>query len=355
MRPHSGTRSEELNKCGQKQICLLITHSGLLLTNWATAPIAGDWQLLVDEVPNSLVKSGSLRLSESWPLFDNWFRLEPDPDGADFSRVVDKDRENPISRHMRDDDALSKRISRVLAAWKRSAVVGVSIKEWSAAAGGQIQWSACSDLTFLTRFRKVCFLANEFDQSIPYKIISRHLEVDWEEIKIPPRSIPPSRRKVKICYFSEKTRASAYLFEGKSGKEILKYCFEKTENDFDGAQFFWSANNKVISSGLTIAGGVQCKPMVSGRNDLMDMSACAFFYSAKPNSGEAALFSRMYGITGPEIELARVSRRRSSSLWPDRRCATLIANGMWKSICSTRSRPRPSMTGYRGATGSIAK
>jgi hypothetical protein len=277
-------------------VVVICTHEALTSSDLSTYE---GWTLIIDESPN-LWSFGEMACPASWIMLEHFFGLEPLGDG--WSKVTIK-RDAPSPVECDQDSVISDEFVAIYRRWESNRPV-VKLESWQDAADGRtFSWHSVWDASKLTPFRRVLILANCFDDSITYKLLSH------ADCKLVPFAISDNRvwlpRTIRIRYFAQQHRAGTGFWTNKgdpSGALALSKAGTWTWDNTDPENHIWSCNLKAT---LNLP-GQKLRPKVSGADEYKQFSCATFLYSAKPTRAEEEAFAQ-FGISRADVIRARES------------------------------------------------
>lgn len=277
----------------REHVIVIATHAAMLRSNFSD--FAG-WEIVVDEVPQFLDFEQKCTHLDS-QFFTQFYDLHELKDGWSLVTATPAGQAASPS-DLRADESHSHLAvfhGRVLAATVSDSKRHVlcNLTEWKLMENRGVQWCWASAFSLweLSAFDKVTLLGNRFRADIG-SVISDTLTVEpieWIELPKLVAMVNFHSRRVHINYFSDKRTASRRLFEGETGKSMLKEIGSKLSAELLGYEHIWSANDpeehEATPRSSLEAGGMfttnYISPRQAGTNRYRTLSYAAIIYSAK--------------------------------------------------------------------------
>jgi hypothetical protein len=277
---------------------LAITHEGLQSVHLA---MFDGWNVRIDETPDA-VASGQLRV----PVAARWLETLYDLtriEGTKWSKVRPKPNAPSLGHFMRDDLA-----SEELAAFHKRVLspagLLVDVGDWQEALDRPkaIRWwslwtprdlAGCASIEFAGSgyATSLCALATE--SFFPGEVECRSEVVESRRTGHP---------EVRIHYFTRSHRGSTAFWGGADGRD----CLDRVGRFLGSVQGlgFWSGNKIVRDRFGLVLAGREVLPRQAGTNAYRDLTSCAFIYSNKAQTADAAILE-VFGLTKDQIARAR--------------------------------------------------
>lgn len=292
-------------------VIVLITHRAMMMCDFAG--FAG-WSIIIDETPVVLDRQ-DLQTSQSREFFERNYDLETihkswasvtlsrhgwetspaDLERDDCFRLLRTFHERVTAASVLPEDCnvnMARRSHKHEPS--RRAVVG-NLMDWSEMEDGRrwTWWSLWSPHQ-LDAFSSVEFMANNFDQSMTFKML-RNLNPNIEWVEVPLKSSRTfAQRTVRIEFFADKHVASQTLFDTDAGasnlKAIARYLADRDQ--------IWMANDR-HGGELFGTGGIRLNPLQAGSNQFSKYHAATAIYCAKPSAETRAVMN----LLGVESEV----------------------------------------------------
>ena len=279
---------------------VMITHEALMALD--PADLAG-WEVLIDEVPDGCVVSGSVSAQASWIGLDQRYSLEPV--GIDgWHQVRLRGGVEPLQRSAIAQDAASdlaalhkcvhtpgRAVYVDLAAWQDAQVLGRKIAWWSV-------WTPLS----LVGTAGVTVIGAGFFQSTAY-LVATALHPDairFDRIE-PAHPILRKRQTFRIHYFTRHQGSTTWWATEEGSR-----CLVQLSRYLEGKGFagFFSCNNDMLPYFRHRFEAEFCTPKQAGTNTLIKHTSCAYIYSNKAQEADKAIL-QMFDLDPSQILQAR--------------------------------------------------
>jgi hypothetical protein len=276
---------------------VFITHEAMRLCDFSAF---ADWQIWIDEVP-SILDQKTMRLRASAEMLAQSYKLVP-VEGVESTNEwcelrLHEDCKYDLAK-LAEDDLLSPLIPlhrRIMEAEAGRRTVITTTSDWSELTqrGASFNWFSIWSPEHLSTFAKVHFLANDFRNSLTYRIIRQvWTDIEWREVRINSGRVF-ERRRVFIHYYAEKHIARRTLFDSPVGVERLGAIAQDINSRVNRVDHIWSCNSGDEYKLPLI--GERLSPKKAGSNSYSDRHAATMIYTAKADNHQRTVY-RLLGL-----------------------------------------------------------
>lgn len=279
---------------------VMITHEALMALD--PADLAG-WEVVIDEVPDGCVASGSVSAQASWIGLDQRYSLEP-VGIENWHQVRLRGGVEPLQRSAIAQDTASdlaalhkcvhtpgRAVYVDLAAWQDAQALGRKIAWWSV-------WTPLS----LSGTAGVTVIGAGFFQSTAY-LVAKALHPDairFDRIG-PANPVLRKQQTFRIHYFTRHRGSTTWWATDEGSRCLVQLSRHLEDNGFAA---FFSCNADILPYFRHRFKAAFCNPKQAGTNRLIDHTACAYIYSNKAQDADKPIL-QMFDLNASQILQAR--------------------------------------------------
>lgn len=265
-------------------VIVIATSSGMMISEFSQA--FKDWNIVMDEDINPFIAQEWKLTANLEHVQDNYileqvskdtYRVKPKPDCKTLAQYR---QDSTLSTAMID----FRRVLDHQLVYTNKPVFEKTCEWWSI-------W----DFRTLANFKTVTILANAFREKLSYKLACLNGQVEFEDLCVDDTRVW-APRPITIRYFASDHRAAKTSFTTPVGHQNTLAVMAWVDQHFEGRPCFWTTNsNAVHALPESETDHRYIQPMATGRNDLVDFTACFAMYAAKASPTEADILSAISG------------------------------------------------------------
>lgn len=268
-----------------EHVVVMITHETLFGLD---PKLLSGWHVVVDEVPDACVASGSFTARASWSMLEHHYKLAPVGDGK-WWHVVRREDVEALKRGEITMDA-----AKDIAPFHQCVLTPgrtdfVDLGDWQDARHlrRKVRWWSVWTPMSLADAASVTIAGAGFFHSLAYHA-ARMFEADaiTFEKAGPLAGVVRGQQNFRIHYYTEHPGSTEWWKTEEGSRCLVQISRHLERIGFAG---YWSCNTDIRAYFRHRFGGVMCDPKQAGTNGLRHYTACAFFYSNKAQEADSAI------------------------------------------------------------------